>query len=153
MAGTITRTPDLLDRLTKEVTPQGTVSYTYDNADRRETMTVAGQTAVSYTFDNANRLTQISQCGTGTVGFTYDNADRRTLLTLPDGATQAYVYDNGGLGDSHVTSMTYKDGTTTIGNSDLHVRPRRAPEHGRRSLAAVTIPDRLRVYQHLQRRQ
>ena len=79
--------PDLLDRLTKEVTPHGTVSYTYDNADRRETMTVSGQNAVNYTFDNANRLTQISQSGTGTVGFGYDNADRRTLLTLPNGAT------------------------------------------------------------------
>ncbi len=50
-------TPDLLDRVTKEAGPlfEGTVSYTYDNADRRETMTVAGQNAVNYTFDNANR--------------------------------------------------------------------------------------------------
>ncbi len=140
MAGTITRTPDLLDRLTKEVTPQGTVSYTYDNADRRETMTVAGQTAVSYTFDNANRLTQISQSGTGTLGFTYDNADRRTLLTLPDAATQAYVYDSGGHGDSHVTSLTYKHSTTTIGTLTYTYDPdgRRSTVGG--SLAAVTIP-------------
>ena len=35
---------------------------------------------------------------------------------MPNGATEAYVYDNGGLGDSHVTSITYKDGSTTIGN-------------------------------------
>jgi len=35
------------------VTPSGTISYTYDAADRRATMTVAGQTAISYTYDNA----------------------------------------------------------------------------------------------------
>ena len=140
VAGTITRTPDDLDRLMKEVTPQGTVSYTYDNADRRATMTVAGQTAVIYTFDIANRLTQISQSGVGTVGFQYDDADRRTLLTLPNGATQAYVYDNGAHGDSHVTALTYKHGTTTIGNLNYTYDPdgRRSSVGG--SLAAVYIP-------------
>ena len=137
MAATITRTPDLLDRLTKEVTPQGTVSYTYDNADRRETMTVAGQNAVNYTFDIANRLTQISQSGVGTVGFQYDNADRRTLLTLPDGVTQTYVYDK----DSHVASLTYKtSGGTTIGNLAYayDADGRRSTVGG--SLASVWIP-------------
>jgi YD repeat-containing protein len=39
-AGTIGRTYDLLDRLTQETTPEGTVSYTHDAADRRATMTV-----------------------------------------------------------------------------------------------------------------
>src|SRR5689334_9484326 len=38
MAGTITRTPDGLDRLSSETTPQGSVGYTYDNAGRRLTM-------------------------------------------------------------------------------------------------------------------
>jgi YD repeat-containing protein len=50
VAGTIERTYDLLDRLTEEVTPEGTLTYTYDDAGRRASMTVAGQTAVSYTF-------------------------------------------------------------------------------------------------------
>ena len=130
-----------LDFLTQETTPQGTVSYGVpDVAGRRTSMTVSGQNAVSYTFDIANRLTQISQSGTGTVGFGYDNADRRTLLTLPNGVTQAYVYDNGGLGDSHVTSITYKDGTTTIGNLTYGYDPdgRRSTVGG--SLAAVATP-------------
>jgi uncharacterized protein RhaS with RHS repeats len=35
VAGTIERTYDLRDRLTEEVTPEGTVSYTYDAAGRR----------------------------------------------------------------------------------------------------------------------
>jgi uncharacterized protein RhaS with RHS repeats len=37
VSGTITRGFDGLDRLTSEITPQGTVSYTYDNAGRRTT--------------------------------------------------------------------------------------------------------------------
>jgi hypothetical protein len=66
---------------------------------------------------------------------------------LPDAATQAYVYDNGGHGDSHVTSLTYKHSTTTIGNltytGACPERSRRDPDGRRssvgRSLAAVYI--------------
>jgi YD repeat-containing protein len=60
-AGTIARTYDLLDRLTEETTPEGTVTYTYDTADRRATMTVGGQPQVTYSYDNANRLTGVSK--------------------------------------------------------------------------------------------
>src|SRR5712692_4489275 len=38
LTGNIIRTPDLLDRLQQEVTAQGTVSYGYDNANRRTSM-------------------------------------------------------------------------------------------------------------------
>ena len=47
----------MLDRLIEEVTPEGTVTYAYDDANRRATMTVAGQSTVSYTYDDADRLT------------------------------------------------------------------------------------------------
>src|SRR5689334_2659472 len=43
VSGTIARGYDLLDRMTSETTPQGSISYTYDAANRRATMTVAGQ--------------------------------------------------------------------------------------------------------------
>ncbi|MBK8274273.1 MAG: hypothetical protein IPK92_00180 [Nitrospira sp.] len=46
--------------MTNETTPQGSVTYTYDNASRRATMTVAGQTQIVYGFDNADRLTTIT---------------------------------------------------------------------------------------------
>jgi YD repeat-containing protein len=39
ISGTITRTYDGLNRLTQEVTPRGTVSYGYDAASRRTSMT------------------------------------------------------------------------------------------------------------------
>ena len=110
LSGTITRTYDGLDRLIQEVTPQGTVSYTYDTAGRRTSMTVLGQPPVNYTYDNANRLTQITQ-GSATVSFTYDNANRRTSLTLPNGVVTEYAYDAG----SRLTGLTYKLGPTTLG--------------------------------------
>ena len=111
VTATITRTYDGLDRLTQEVTAQGQVDYTYDNASRRTSMTVAGQPAVNYTYDNANRLTQIAQ-GTSTVTIAYDDADRRTSATYPNGNKIEYAYNAA----SELTSLTYKSGTTTIGD-------------------------------------
>jgi RHS repeat-associated protein len=107
---TITRVYDGLDRLTQEVTAQGTVNYTYDNASRRATMTVVGQTQVVYTYDNANRLTNIQQ-GTSTVTIAYDDADRRTSVTYPNTNKVEYLYNVA----SELTTVTYKKGTTTLG--------------------------------------
>jgi RHS repeat-associated protein len=111
VAGTISRTFDLLDRLTEEETPEGTVDYTYDDAGRRSSMTVAGQTAVSYAYDNADRLTGITQ-GSASVAFTYDAANRRTSLTLPNGIVIESAYDD----DSQLTGLTYKLSGSTIGD-------------------------------------
>ncbi|MGA9724026.1 MAG: RHS repeat-associated core domain-containing protein, partial [Candidatus Binatus sp.] len=111
IAGTITRAPDLLDRLTSETTPQGSISYSYDNANRRQTMQVAGQPQVVYGWDNANRLTGITQ-GSSSVGINYDNANRRTSLTLPNGVTVGYSFDS----DSRITGLTYSAGSSQLGN-------------------------------------
>jgi YD repeat-containing protein len=111
IAGTITRVPDLLDRLTSETTPQGSITYGYDDANRRTTMQVAGQAQVSYTWDNANRLTAIAQ-GSAAVGINYDNANRRTSLTLPNGVTVGYGVDN----NSRITGLTYSVGSSQLGN-------------------------------------
>jgi len=66
--------------------PQGSITYGYDNANRRQTMQVAGQAQVSYTWDNANRLTAIF-AGNSAVGVNYDNANLAQGLTLPNGVT------------------------------------------------------------------
>lgn len=108
---TIGRTYDGLDRLTQEVTAQGTVNYTYDNASRRATMTVVGQTQVVYTYDNANRLTNIQQ-GTSNVVIGYDDADRRTSVTYPNTNSVTYGYNVA----SELTSITYKQGATVLGD-------------------------------------
>jgi RHS repeat-associated protein len=97
--------------LTSEATPQGTVSYTYDNAGRRASLTVAGQTAVNYSYDNANRLTGVAQ-GSSAVSFAYDAASRRTSLTLPNGIVTSYSYDSA----SQLTGMTFTLGSNALGN-------------------------------------
>lgn len=109
-AGTISRTFDLLDRVTQEVTPEGTINYTYDAAGRRATMQVAGQTSVLYSYDNADRLTGIEQ-GSASVSIAYDNANRRSSVTLPNAITVEYAYDD----DSRPTGLTYKLEGTTLG--------------------------------------
>ena len=74
-------------------------------------MQVAGQAQVSYTWDDADRLTAITQ-GSSAVGINYDNANRRTSLTLPDGVTVGYSADS----DSRITGLTYRVGSTQLGN-------------------------------------
>ena len=130
------RAYDGLDRLTSETTPQGSISYAYDAANRRTSMTVAGQTAVDYSHDNANRLTQIAQ-GSSTVSFAYDNANRRTSLTLPNGVTMGYSYDNG----SELTAINYTLGQNNLGNLTYayDLAGRRTSMGG--SLAAVNLPN------------
>jgi YD repeat-containing protein len=119
IAGTITHTYDLRDRLTSETTPEGSVSYTYDAVSRRASMTVAGQTAVTYAYDDASRLETITQ-RTSTVSFGYDDANRRTSLTLPNGIEVSYTY----------VAASICAGHDDAGDADLQLRSR-GPSHGR----------------------
>jgi RHS repeat-associated protein len=109
-SGTITRSYDGLDRLTQEQSPQGQVSYTYYPQGLRQSMSVQGQSTVTYVYDIANRLTQIAQGG-ASINFGYDSAYRRSSLTLPNGIVVGYTYDNA----SEVTTLTYQNGSSTIG--------------------------------------
>jgi RHS repeat-associated protein len=111
IAGTTMRQYDGLDDLTDEQTAQGEVGYLYDNARRRQTMTVVGQPTVSYGWDTANRLTGITQ-GTTSVPFGYDNANRKSTMTLPNGILLTYTYDN----DSRVTAMTWTLAGNPVGD-------------------------------------
>src|SRR5207247_9145614 len=111
ITGTVTRNYDGLDRLTSEITPQGTVTSGYDAAGRRSTMTVAGQPAVAYTYDNANRMLQMMQ-GSANVTFSYDEGGRRLPSTLPNGVTTNYAYDSA----SQLTGITYQSSTNRLGD-------------------------------------
>jgi YD repeat-containing protein len=97
---TIERTYDLLDRLTEETTPEGTIAYAYGDAGRRITAQLAGHTAISYSYDDADRLTGVTQ-GSAAVAIVYDDADRRTSLTLPNGIVVEYGYED----DSRLTAI------------------------------------------------
>jgi len=109
ISGTITRSWDDLDRLRSEQTPQGRIDYTYDNAGRRQTMTVLGQPSVVYNWDDADRLQSLSQ-GSAVVLLSYDNANRRTNLTFPNGILATYGYNARDL-----TDITFTKGAVTLG--------------------------------------
>ena len=103
---------DGLDRITAAVTPQATISYGYDAAGRRISMTPAAQAIVNYVYDNANRLTSLTQ-GSEEVQFGYDAANRRTSLILPNNISMAYGHDVA----NQLTGITYLSPTnTTMGS-------------------------------------
>jgi RHS repeat-associated protein len=112
----ITRAYDGLDRLVSETasTPwaqaTSTVTYTYDAAGRRTTMTVAGQPATAYSYDAAGRVTGVSR-DAASVSLAYDAAGRRTALGLPNGVVVESTYDAA----SQVTGLTYRTGTSPLG--------------------------------------
>jgi RHS repeat-associated protein len=101
----IARTYDPLDRLLTETTSLGTVSYAYDTAGRRTSMTVGGQAPVSYTYDHNSRLRTITEAPLNPVAIQYDAASRRTLLTLPNSVSTEYQYDLG----SRLTALIYRN--------------------------------------------
>ncbi len=87
----------IADKVVQEVTPLGTISYTYDTIGKRTSMTVTGQPTVNYGYDANSRLTDINTTINGVAaGFSlrFDNIGRRTGTTLPNGVTTNYTYDN-----------------------------------------------------------
>ncbi|MFF0151933.1 RHS repeat-associated core domain-containing protein [Micromonospora sp. NPDC005203] len=109
--GTITQTPDDLDRLVEAVTPQGTVGYGYDDAGRRASMRVTGQPETTYGYNDANQLTSITR-GSQTVGLGYDEAGRPKTRTMPGGTVQTYSYDDA----DQLTAIDYSRGGTALGD-------------------------------------
>jgi YD repeat-containing protein len=86
------------DRVKKETTPLGNVSYTYDAVGNRKTMTVAGRPIVNYDYDIMNRLKTISTDVNGitkTFTIAYDDDGKRASITLPNGMLTQYVFNNG----------------------------------------------------------
>jgi RHS repeat-associated protein len=108
-AGQHNFTYDLLDRLTKESTPRGTVSYGYDVLGRRTNLKINNQRNLSYSYDDNDRLTAITE-GNETFGFSYDQLDRRAGMTLPNGISTVYSYDAAG----RLTGMKYSKGSQVL---------------------------------------
>jgi RHS repeat-associated protein len=108
-----TNTFDTLNRLTKVVDSSGSpapVSYTYDAAGRRLTMTDGtGTTTTSY--DAYGRVTSVA-APAGTTGYAYDTLGRIATLTYPDGHTVTRGYDTA---DRFTTLTDWNGKTTTFG--------------------------------------
>ncbi len=109
-----------LDRISREITPLGTIDYTYDKAGRRISMTVAGQNVVNYVYDNAGRMTSISQKignSTRTYPLTYDKASRKTTLKIPTSSKNKYITTTYGYDTANrLLSMLQQGPSATIEN-------------------------------------
>lgn len=111
ISGTITRTWDDLDRLTNETTPQGSLTYGYDIANRRQSLTVAGQPTIDFSYFTDDQLKTITR-GTNVVTFAYDVGNRPDTTTLPNGVVEDWSYDAAG----RMTGVSYaKAGQSSLG--------------------------------------
>ncbi len=102
---------DNLGRLTKETTPNGSVSYAYDGADRLNTLTVLGQPTVVYDYFDNDQLKTVTQ-GTKVVNLDYYPTGLRKTLSLPNSISTTYSFDVA----SRLTGLLYKHDTTTLGD-------------------------------------
>jgi len=80
-------------RYSDEATPD--VSFAYDSAGLRETMT-DGSGTTSYTWDSLGRLMQDTDGASHTVRYAYDLAGNLTRLTYPSNQTVTRSYDDAG---------------------------------------------------------
>lgn len=108
LAGAVSWDYDDFDRLSKETSAAGIVTYEYDVIGRRIGMTAGSQAKVEYRYDDGDQLKRIWQ-GSEIVEFDYDEIGRRKSMTLPNGVTAAYSFNEA----SDLTGLAYakSDGT------------------------------------------
>jgi RHS repeat-associated protein len=85
----------------------GTVSYGYDNANRKISQTDPLNHITTYTYDNANHLLSIAAPLNHTTSYGYDDAGRRTSTTDADNHQTVFTYDIRG----RLTRTTFVGGT------------------------------------------
>ena len=114
-------TYDVLGRLTQVTYPDsntGNVSFTYDNASRKTSMT-DGIGTTTYAYDGADRVTSVIDPYNKTVAYTYDPTGLRTGIAYPDSTKSiAYAYDNGGRLTGETASWI--TGTTSFAYDDAN---------------------------------
>ena len=71
-----------------------TVTYTYDNAGNRITMTDQNNGVTTYQYDALNRLVSITNPEEETTNYSYDDVNNLTGTTCPNGTQAAYAYNN-----------------------------------------------------------
>ena len=116
--GTYTLGYDNMNRLTSTGTNYAflsignkTVSYGYDAASNRTSMTDPQSLPTSYGYDTLNRLNSLAFNGQNPgFGFGYDSLSRRASLTRPNGVNTSYSYDP----VSRLLSVLHQLGSTTL---------------------------------------
>jgi RHS repeat-associated protein len=99
-SGTTNYQYDYLDRLVSKVTPEGTLSYTYDLAGNVASMASSNPNGISvaYTYDQLNRLATVVDnhlpSGQNTTIYSYDPASNLATVTYPNGVQSSFTYDS-----------------------------------------------------------
>ncbi|MBI4750080.1 MAG: hypothetical protein HY774_16465, partial [Acidobacteria bacterium] len=108
-----TTTPSLgANQLSREVTPNGTLEFTYDELGRMLTKEVEGVTE-TMTYDTLGRVTNMSNA-LGAFGYAYDGVTRRlTQITYPNTQTTTFSYF-GNSNDRRLQTILNKKGAATI---------------------------------------
>lgn len=104
---------DLCGRITKTVTPEGEIIYTYDSNSNVLTVTDVNGT-VSRTYDALNRVTTITDTKGRVVSYSYDSYGNLQTLTYPDNTSVTYTYDLCG----NIKSVTDWEGRVTTYSYD-----------------------------------
>ena len=90
--GTTTYTYDIVDRVIRVVSPEGTIGYTYDSAGHRAGLTTAAGTT-SYAYDKRGYLTSVTGPDGGVTTYAYNSTGELTRSSLPNGVVTKYTYD------------------------------------------------------------
>jgi RHS repeat-associated protein len=137
-AGVSTVDYDGLDRVIAETSPQGEVSYSYSPTVRDRTMTIAGSPATRHRYDDAGDLAEIQRDGTTVTSVGRDAVGRPTRVGAPgNGVSQTYGYDDAG----QVTSITYRVGTTVLGDLSYVNDAAGKPTHTSGSWSRTALPE------------
>lgn len=99
VSGTTNYAYDLRNRLSSKATPQGTLSYTYDNGSNLKTVRSSNANGVSldYNYDTLNRLSGVvdnnQPSGAQTTNYSYDDVGNLASFSTPNGVTHSYTYN------------------------------------------------------------
>jgi RHS repeat-associated protein len=103
---------DLRDRLLTKITPQGTLTYTYDgfgNLTSVESSTANG-TKVNYNYDALNRLTNAVDRFTNNTFYAFDGVGNLQTVRYRNNVTNTYAYN----ALNRLTNLTAKTSAGTI---------------------------------------
>jgi len=116
--GTTEWTYDLAGQVTLLETPQGDVSYTYNDDGTRDTMTEVGLGTMSYAWDAATgQLTSQTNRFSETTSYDYDpSLGQMTKKTLDNGSYTEYTHDS----RYRVDSVTHRKANTTLIGSEAY---------------------------------
>ena len=103
------------NRCTQIAQPNGTVSYTFDNANRRTGVNLSGTGDWTCAFDAANRLTSVTNPNSETTSFTLDNAGR---ITRQDNGNTTYTLNSFDLANRITKIQTKNSGGTQLSDID-----------------------------------